>query len=224
MLRRRLERERVDRHLLVPQAEFEVAPSQQRGQLSVAVAEIEDDGQRLVLLRVRDEEVQEKALAAARGAQHQRVPDVLDVQVERVRRLVRRLEDGQRLALEVGAHAFALIEREQEAQIRGIRFQQRQPPQVVRAVPRDDAQPGVQQVVGLLEDGAVVDGNAFLASAACCWRARASCAVQDQRQRTLPEEVPVDLRLGQRVAELPDRGAVAESSTSISSGLVSGAT
>ena len=61
------------------------------------MAEIEDDGQRVVLLRVRHEEVQQEALAAARRAEHQRVADVLDVQVEGVRRVVRRLEDGERL-------------------------------------------------------------------------------------------------------------------------------
>ena len=159
VLWRGFQRERVDRQLLMAQAEFEVAAAQQRGELSIAVPEIEDHGQRLVLLRVGDEEVQEKALAAARGAQHQRVPDVLDVQIERVRRVVRRLEDRQRLSLEVCAHSFALIEREHEAQIRRIRFQQRQTAQVVSAVPRDDAQPGVQKVVGLVEHSAVVDSE-----------------------------------------------------------------
>ena len=38
VLRRGFERERVDRHLSVPQADFEIAPAEQRGQLPVAVA------------------------------------------------------------------------------------------------------------------------------------------------------------------------------------------
>ena len=97
MLGRRLERERVDRHVSVPQADLQIAAAEERGQLPVAVAEIEDDGERVVLLRVRHQEVQQEALAAAGGAQDERVPDVLDVQVEGVRRLVRRLEHRQRL-------------------------------------------------------------------------------------------------------------------------------
>ena len=60
---------------------------------------------------------------------------------------------------EVRTDRIAVIEREQEAQVRDIRFEQREPPQVVRAVARHDAQPGVQQVVGLLEEAAVVDGH-----------------------------------------------------------------
>ena len=103
MLRRRLERERVDRDAVLPQAELQVAPAQQRRQLPVAVPEVEDDGQRLVLLRVRHQEVQQEALAAARGAEDQRVADVLHVQVEGVRRLVRRLEHRERFPSEMRA-------------------------------------------------------------------------------------------------------------------------
>ena len=65
--------------------------------------------------------------------------DVLHVQVEGVRRLVRRLEDGERLPSQMGTHRVAVIEREQEAQIGDVRLEQRQPPEVVRAVAGDDA-------------------------------------------------------------------------------------
>ena len=75
---------------------FEIAAAEQRRQLPIAVTEVEDDGLRRVLLRVRDQEVQQKALAAAGRAEDERVADVLDVQVEGVRRAVRRLEDGER--------------------------------------------------------------------------------------------------------------------------------
>ena len=46
VLRRRLERERVDRDAVLPKAELEIAPAEQRRQLPVAVPEVEDDGQR----------------------------------------------------------------------------------------------------------------------------------------------------------------------------------
>ena len=72
-------------------------PAEQRRQLAVAVTDVEDDGLRRVLLGVRDQEVQQEALAAARRAEDERVADVLDVEVERVRRPVGRLERRERL-------------------------------------------------------------------------------------------------------------------------------
>ena len=46
VLRRRLERERIDRDAVLPEAEFEVAPAEQRRQLPIAVPEVEHDRQR----------------------------------------------------------------------------------------------------------------------------------------------------------------------------------
>ena len=40
-------------------------------QLAVPVTEIQHDRERVILLRVRDHEVQEEALAAAGGAEHE---------------------------------------------------------------------------------------------------------------------------------------------------------
>ena len=93
VLRCRVERERVDCDRMLAQSHLEVAPAEERGELPIAVAEIEDDRQRLVLLGVGHQEVEQEALAAAGGAEDQRVPDVLDVEVEGVRRVMRRLED-----------------------------------------------------------------------------------------------------------------------------------
>ena len=185
------------RHAVLPQAEFEVAPSEQRRELPVAVPEVEDDGLRRVLLRVRDQEVQQEALAAAGRAEHERVADVLHVQVEGVRRPVRRLEDRQRFLPEVRADGIAVIEREQEAQVGDVRFEQREASQVVRAVAGHDAQPGVQQVVGLLEEAAVVHGHRLHGFGRLVLQRARVGAVQHQRQRALAEEVAVDLQFGQ---------------------------
>ena len=67
-----------------------------------------------------------------------------------------RLENGQRLAPEMGTRRTTAIEREQKAQVRVVGLEQREPPEVVRAVPRHDAQPGVQQVVRFLDQCAVM--------------------------------------------------------------------
>ena len=78
---------------VLAEAHLHVAASQKRRQLSVAVPEIQDDSQRRVLLSMRHQEVQQEALAAPCGSEHECVPDVLDMQVEGVWCVVRRLED-----------------------------------------------------------------------------------------------------------------------------------
>ena len=73
---------------LLPKPQFQVAAFQQRRQLAVAVTQVEDDGERVVLLQMGDQEVQQEALAAARGTEHEGVAHVLDVQVVEVGRLL----------------------------------------------------------------------------------------------------------------------------------------
>src|SRR3954454_18399140 len=117
MLRRRLEGERIDRVVTTMETEFEVASAKQRRHLAVAVPQVQDDGERVVLLRVRGEEVDQEALPAARRTQNEHVPYVVDVRVERVRRVVRSLEHRERLAAKVTAGSLARVEREQKAEI-----------------------------------------------------------------------------------------------------------
>lgn len=117
MLGRRIEGERVDRHVAVSKPDFQIASFQERGELPVAVPQIKNDGERVVLLRVRDAEIHEETLAASRRTQHDGMADVLDVQVEGVGRVMRSLKDRQRVAPEMSAPCLSSIEREQEAQI-----------------------------------------------------------------------------------------------------------
>ena len=82
-------------------------------------------------------------------------------------------------------------------------------------------EPGVQQVVGLVEERPVVGGEHLHRLGGLVLEGAGVVAVQHERQRALAEEVAVDLQLGQRVAELA-HGRRRGSSTSISSGRVSG--
>src|SRR5262249_46310942 len=134
VLWRGLERERIDRVAAPAEAKFEVPASKECRQLPVAVAEIEDDGERVVLLRMRCQKVDQEALAGASCAQDERVADVFDVQIERVRRVVRRLEYGKRLSAKVTAGTLAWIQREQEAQVRRVRLEDGKPAEIVSAV------------------------------------------------------------------------------------------
>ena len=74
---------------------FQVTAFQQCRQLPVAVTQIEDHGERVVLLQMGDQEVQKEALAAARGAEHERVAHVLDMQVVASRDVSRRCLERQ---------------------------------------------------------------------------------------------------------------------------------
>src|SRR5262249_46145010 len=141
---------------------FEVPASKQRRQLPVAVAEIEDDREWVVLLRMRRQKVDQEALSGAGCAKDECVADVLDVQIEGVRRVVRGLEYGEGLPTKMTAGAFAGVEREQEAQIRGVRLEDREASEIVSGISRDDAQPGVEEVVRLLEQAPVVDRHRLL--------------------------------------------------------------
>src|SRR6185295_17157323 len=100
-------------------------------QLAVAVTDVEDDGLRRVLLGVRNQEVQQKALGTSRRSKDESVADVLNVEVERVRRPVGSLESGERLPTQVGTNRVAVIQREQETQISDIGLEQREPAEVV---------------------------------------------------------------------------------------------
>ena len=75
ILRRVWQREGVDRDVRLPQPNFQIPSPQQGRELAVAVAQIEDDRERVVLLRVGHEKVQEEALAAAGGAQDEGMAD-----------------------------------------------------------------------------------------------------------------------------------------------------
>ena len=200
-----VERKRVDGHVRLTETDFKVLASQQRGELSVAMPKVQDDGDGVVLLCVRDEKVQQKALATPGRPQHQRMTDILDVQVERVRGMVRRLEDRQRILPQVRADPLARVEGECETEIGKVRFEQCEPPHVVRAVPRHDTQPRVQQVVGFIEKPTVVNGHGFHGLGGLLLQRALVRAVQHDCQRTGSEKVAVHLKFGQRVPELADR-------------------
>ena len=185
------------------------AAAEQRRQRVVAAAEIEDDRDGVVLLRVRQQEVQQERLAATPSRPGPATwPDVVVMQVPEVRRLVLGLEDRQALAAaEVRARPRARVQREQEAQIRDVRVQQRQAAQIVGAVAGHDREPGIQEVVTLLvEVLRRARQRPSRTRRRVRSRRRGSWSYGDDRQRAGAEEVAVDLHLGEALAELVDGG------------------
>ena len=94
-------------------------------------------------------------------------------------------------------------------------------PQIVRRVAGHDREPGVQEVVTLLVECSVVPGKGFHAFRDAPIEPAGVAVVDDDRQRAGAEEVPVDLHLGEALPSSVTV-ALAESSTSISSGRVCG--
>ena len=160
----------------------------------------------VVLLRVRQDEVQQKRLPAARRAQHQRVPHVTVVEIPVIRR------SGARSRTRPGSppprcatRALAGARREQERQIRAVRVEQRQAAKVVGAVPGHRGEPSVQEVVALLEHGPVVRRERFHAGRRRSDRAGAVAVDEHDGQRTRAKDMPVDVQLGERLPQLAER-------------------
>ena len=82
---RRLKRERVDREVPRFVTNVQVRTAENAGQRLKAAADIEDVGERLVLLRVLQNEICEKTLARASGTQNERVGDIAVVQIQVIR-------------------------------------------------------------------------------------------------------------------------------------------
>lgn len=82
--------------VIAPDAQ--VAPTEQVSEFLVAPTEVEDKGQWHVLLEIRDQEIEQEALAAAGCTHDDRVRDVLVMQVEKVWRTFAGFEDSEILA------------------------------------------------------------------------------------------------------------------------------
>jgi hypothetical protein len=115
---------------------------------------------------------------------------------------VRCFEYGKRFAAKMRADTISRIVRKKKAQVRAIRFQERDAPHVVRSVSRDDAQPGVEQVVALLEEVPIVDRESLHHFGRLTLEHSVVLAIRDERERAQAKEVAVHLEFRQRVTEL----------------------
>ena len=106
----------------------------------------------------------------------------------------------------MAANGLSGVQREQEAQIRQIRFEKREAPQVVGGVSRHDAQPRIEEVITLVEHAPVMSREHLHRLCRRGLERSRLRAVQDQRERTDSEEVAVHLEFGERVAQLPHGG------------------
>src|SRR6266576_1757816 len=109
------EAEGIDREIPMRQADAPHAAAQPGGEFLVAAAQIEDDGDGVVFLDVRQNEIQEERLPRPRGALDKDVAHVVMVEVPEIRRVVLGLKDGEMFRpAKVCAPSFSSLEREEK--------------------------------------------------------------------------------------------------------------
>ena len=140
-------------------ADVQVRAAEDRRKRLEAAADIEDEGQRLVLLRVLQQEIAEVRLAAPGHPENQRVGNFAVMQVQKVRRAVVGFKHGQVLRAEMRVRLLAGKDRKQKRQVGVVRVQQIQLAEVHRVVARHGGEIGVELVVGLREQIAVRVGE-----------------------------------------------------------------
>ena len=87
------------------------AAAEEIRQLLIPTAEVENQRDGVVLLRVGDDEVQKERLAASRGAEDECVPDVRVMQIPVIRRVLGGVKHGQAFAVgEVRAGGMATVD------------------------------------------------------------------------------------------------------------------
>ena len=87
--------ERIDRKRPLLDADGQIGAAKEAGKVLIAAAQVKDISERPILLQVRQQEIHQKTLAAAGGAENCGVGNVLVMEIEKVRRADPGLKDRQ---------------------------------------------------------------------------------------------------------------------------------
>ena len=101
ILWRQRKTERINGEFLPRRIQGHVAAAKELGEPLVTAAKVKDVGLRRVFLEVRNQEIEEKALAASRLSQDECVGNILVVEIEKVRRPARRFKKREILLAEL---------------------------------------------------------------------------------------------------------------------------
>src|SRR5271165_6732903 len=153
------QRERVDGEVPRFLTHIEIRALEYRRKRLKAAADIKDESQRVVFLRVLQQKNTEIGLATTAHPENKGVGNVAGVQVEIVGRAVVGFEHSQILGAEMRVRLLAGKDRKQKRQIGVIRVQQIQLAKVERIVARYGSEIGVELVVSLRKQVAVRVGE-----------------------------------------------------------------
>ncbi len=113
----RFKRERIDGEVARLLANVQVRAAEDRRQRLEAAADVEDERQRRILLRILQDEVAEVDFAGARHSEDERVGNFAVVQVEEVRRAVVGFKHGKVLRAEMRVRLLAGQDRKQKREV-----------------------------------------------------------------------------------------------------------
>src|ERR1035437_4845192 len=118
------QRERIDGEVACLLAGIEVRAAENRCERFKAAADVEDEGQRGVLLRVLQHKIAEVRFAAAGHAENQRMGDLGVVQIQKVGCAVVGFEQGQVLGAQIRIRLLAGKDRKEKRQVGVVRVEQ----------------------------------------------------------------------------------------------------
>ena len=107
-------RERIDGEVARLATDIQIAAAEYRRQRLEAAADIENESERLILLRILEQKATEVRFAAARHAKNQCVGDLSVMEIEKVGCGIVRFKNGQILGAQVLVPPVSLKDREQE--------------------------------------------------------------------------------------------------------------
>ena len=153
------QRERVDGEVPRLLADIQVRAAKDRRERLEAAADVEDECQRRILLRVLQDEVAKIRFASSGHPEDQRVGNFAVMQVEKVRRAVVGFKRGQVLRTEMRVRLLAGQDRKQKGQVGIVCIQQVQLAEIHRIVAGDGGEISVELVVGFGEQIAIGVGE-----------------------------------------------------------------
>src|ERR1700730_6929073 len=153
------QRERVDGEVSRLLADIEVRPADDRRNRLEAAADIENEGQRCVLLRVLQKEITKIRFPTPRHPENQRVGNLAVMQVEKVGGTVVGFERGQVFRTEMRVRLFAGQDRKEKRQVGVVRVEQIHLAKVHCIVARHSGEIGVELVVAFREQIAICVGE-----------------------------------------------------------------
>ena len=201
------QREGIDGEAGVLQPDVQVCAAEDARQRFVAAAQVEDEGQRLILLqRLQDGKPAVNDLPAPVAPSSSVWATSPECKIHVVRRAMRRFEDGEILAFEMRVPPRAAIDGKQERQVGVIGVECPLLAKVELLVAGHRGEERIQQVVAFLIQQAVMLGEQLLELRDGMFHLHAVLVVDHDRQRELTEVLALHAHRGQRAAKLRDGG------------------
>src|SRR5208282_2087622 len=185
------QREGVDGEVPRFLTHIEIRALEYRRKRLEAAADIEDEGQRLVLLRVLQQKDAQIRLATTAHPENQGVGNIAGMQVEIVWRAVVGFEHSQVLCAEMSVRLLAGEDRKQKRQIGVIRVKQIQLAKVQRIVAGHGGEVCVELVVGFRKQIAIRVGEEASELGPELLQVDFRTAVQHNRQREVAQRLAV---------------------------------